>query len=94
MEQEIGLWTSKEQKILNDPYFQVLRITERYYELKSRNTGHFWIIQKQYTGKYPVVLYHKHSDKITYYHRHRNTYSVRDAVAEIKEHDQYIANCC
>lgn len=30
MEQEVDLWTRKELQILNDPYFQVLRITERY----------------------------------------------------------------
>lgn len=30
MEQEVDLWTRKELQTLNDPYLQVLRITERY----------------------------------------------------------------
>ena len=33
------IWTPKEQKMLQDTYFEILRITEEYYELKSKNTG-------------------------------------------------------
>jgi hypothetical protein len=83
-------WTPKEQKKLKDTYFEILRITEEYYELQSKNTGHLWIIKKQCIGRYPVILYHKHSKKISYYHKQRGVCTVSEAIKTIKEHDEYM----
>lgn len=90
MGQEAIIWTQKEKRKLSDTYFKILQITEKYYELQSKNTGHHWIVKKICTGKYPVVLYHKHSRKNTYYHKQCGVYTVTQAINEIKKHDQYI----
>jgi len=91
MERE-KLWTKKEKKELNDIYFKILRITREYYEIQSRNTGHLWIIKKQYTNGYFVTLYHKHSQKILYYHKQCNLSTVGQGIKIIKKHDRYIQN--
>lgn len=61
---------------LNDGYFKIIRITDDYIELRSRNTWHCWIIKKEIINvKYPYSIYHRH--RITdYYHRHWQTYSL------------------
>lgn len=83
-------WTKDERQSLKDVYFEVLRITDRYYELKSRNTGHYWIIIKQQAGDFPVILYHKHTGSIAYYHKQCGVYTVKQALIKIKKHDTYV----
>lgn len=77
------IWTKDERKSLKDIYFEVLRITDRYYELRSRNTGHQWIIIKQRTGNYSIILYHKHTRDVAYYHRQCGTHTVKQAITFI-----------
>ena len=84
------IWTKDERKSLKDIYFEVLRITDRYYQLRSRNTGHQWIIIKQRTGNYSIILYHKHTRDVAYYHRQCGTHTVKQAITIIKKHDTYV----
>ena len=84
------VWTQKEKRELNNPYFKLLKVTEEYYELQSKNTGHLWIIKKQSFGHHRIILYHKHADKKPYYHKQCCTYTVKKAINIIERHDSYI----
>ena len=56
--------SEKEKKLVQDPYFQVLRLIEDYdedyVELKSKCTVHCWAIRRKGDT---VVLFHKHGVK-------------------------------
>nr|DAV34582.1 MAG TPA: hypothetical protein [Caudoviricetes sp.] len=56
--------SEKEKKLVQDPYFQVLRLIEDYdedyVELKSKCTVHCWAIRRKGDN---VVLFHKHDVK-------------------------------
>lgn len=72
--------------------FKLIRETEDYIEFQSYSTKHCWIIHKHHfsTLSYPILIYHKHSIKDPYYHKHWQTYSVRKAVESIIKHDEYV----
>jgi len=36
------------------------------------------------------MIYHKHSRKTEYYHKHWKTWSVASAVESIKQHERYV----
>lgn len=77
-----------QQVSLNE--FVILKQTNYYIELISKNTGHCWTIYKHGSSdKYPVWLYHKHSQKDQCYHLQRKKGSVKAAIKEIQVHDQY-----
>lgn len=40
------MFTRKEKNILYDPYFEVIRETEQFIEVRSANTGHCWSVFK------------------------------------------------
>lgn len=85
------MFTRKDTSLLEQPYFQVIRITENYYEIQSRNSKHCWIIQKSYSqDRRPVQIYHKHTIKTAYYHNHAYAINVKHAVKLIKGHDDYV----
>ena len=85
------MFTNYEKKLLGDDYFTIIREEEKFIELKSKNTGHCWMIFKQtYNKDRPVVLYHKHTADTKWYHEHWKTYTVKKAVASIKSHDGYV----
>lgn len=48
--------TEREKKLVQDPYFQVLRLIEDYVEVKSKCTMHCWAIRRKGNN---VVLFHK-----------------------------------
>lgn len=80
-----------ELKLINTPYFQIIRHTDDFIEIQSRNTKHCWIINKsQYLDKAPILIYHKHTFKTLYYHKHGYAYSVKSAIQSIKRHDAYV----
>ncbi len=55
------------------------------------NTKHCWIICKNQDSKdRAIMIYHKHSRKTEYYHRHWKTWSVESAVESIKQHAKYV----
>ena len=85
------MFTNYEKKLLGGGYFTIIREEERFIELKSKNTGHCWLIFKQtYNKDRPVVLYHKHTSTTKHYHKHWQTWNVKMAVNTIKEHDDYV----
>lgn len=85
------MFTKKEKRVIGEGYFTIIRETERYIEFFSNNTKHCWIICKNPDGTdKPVIIYHKHSRKTGYYHRHWKTWSVVKAVESIKQHDRYV----
>lgn len=87
------MFTKKEKRLIGEGYFTIIRETEWYIEILSNNTKHCWIICKNLNGRdLPVILYHKHSQKIKYYHKHWKTWSVPQAVESIKRHDTYVLN--
>ncbi len=87
---KIVVWTQREKRELSNPYFKLLKVTEEYYELQSKNTGHLWIVKKQYFRQPHIMLYHKHSKKIPYYHKQCKIYTVKQAINIIEKHDRYI----
>lgn len=44
------MFSRKEQQLFAAPYFRLIRRTDNFYEIQSKNTGHFWIIQKNRAG--------------------------------------------
>ena len=87
------MFSRKEQRLLSAPYFRLIRQTDNFYEIQSKNTGHFWIIQKnRISQRYPVAVYHKHTQNTPYYHRHGQSYTVSSALQQIESHDIYQMN--
>lgn len=85
------MFTKKEKRLVGEGCFTIIRETERYIEFLSNSTKHCWIICKNPDGTdKPVMIYHKHSRKTEYYHRHWKTWSVARAVESIKQHDRYV----
>lgn len=85
------MFTNTEKGLIDKAYFKVIRETEGFIEVISKNTKHCWIIQKRLNhGKRKIYLYHKHSTKDAYYHQHRRTFTVKQAVDDIKGHDEYV----
>lgn len=87
------MFTKKEKRLIGEGYFTIIRETEWYIEILSKNTKHCWIICKNLNGRdLPVIIYHKHSQKTKYYHKHWKTWSIPKAVESIKQHDTYVLN--
>ena len=85
------MFTSKEKKMLGGGYFTIIREDERFIEVKSKCTGHYWMVfKKTYDQDKPIVLYHKHSLTDNWYHEHWKTWTVSAAVQNIKSHDEYV----
>lgn len=87
------IFTRKEYALINSSYFRIIRETENYLEFQSKNTNHCWIIQKhsfESSKKHPIFIYHKHSPKTPYYHKHWECYTVTQAIESIKSHDKYV----
>lgn len=85
------MFTRKEEQLFHDPYFSIIRETEQYVEVRSRNTGHCWnIFKNTFEARQQVILYHKHTEQAKYYHKHRECRTVTEAIDQIKGHDSYI----
>lgn len=85
------MFTRKEKNMLYDPYFEMIRETEQFIEVRSANTGHCWSVFKNiYNAPRKITLYHKHKQSDRYFHQHRVCRTVVDAVSEIKSHDEYV----
>ena len=80
-----------EKKLIDKNYFDVLQRTEDYIEIKSKNTKHCWVIHKHsFADKRKIYLYHKHSMNVRFYHQHKRTFTVKQAIENIKGHDEYV----
>ena len=85
------MFTRKEHRFFNDPYFKIVREEQQYIEVQSVNTGHCWnVFKNQFEPTCKVKLYHKHKSTDQYYHEHRQCRTVAEAIKEIKEHDEYV----
>lgn len=85
------MFTRKEEQLLHDSYFSIIRETEQYVEVRSKNTGHCWnILKNTFEAKQQVTLYHKHAEQTKYYHKHRECRTVMEAIDQIKDHDSYV----
>lgn len=84
------VWTKKDQRQIEEQYFKVIKITDRYCEIMSLNTEHCWIIYKSILNSGTIVLYHKHSLRHPYYHKHWEASSVVQIISSIKNHDKYV----
>ena len=52
------MFTRKEKNMLYDPYFEVIRETEQFIEVRSANTGHCWSVFKNiYNAPRKITLY-------------------------------------
>lgn len=92
---EMPIFTRKEYSLIKTGYFNLLRETESYLEFQSKNTKHCWIIYKHSfdsSKQHPIFIYHKHTIKTEYYHKHWECYTVAQAVKSIKGHDEYVLN--
>lgn len=90
---EAVMFTPKECRLLSAPYFRLIRQTDAFYEIQSKNTGHFWIIKKPQTAQQnPIIIYHKHTRETPYYHKHGKAWNVQSALQQIKSHDVYQMN--
>ena len=87
------MFTNYEKRLLGGGYFYIIREEEKYIEVKSKSTGHCWMIfKKTYDQDKPVVLYHKHKADDEWYHEHWRTWTVKAAVQSIKSHDAYVVS--
>ena len=76
--------------LISEEYFEIINITSCYIELRSKCTGHCWIIHKMgYSDKFPYWLYHKHKKNVQCYHLQRKKCSIKSAIKEIENHDVY-----
>ncbi len=73
-------------------YFNIIKDVDEFLEIQSINTGHYWIIKKlpYFSFKLHIQVYHKHSLKNPYYHKHSQHFNIEQAIHQIKEHDKYI----
>lgn len=80
------------EELKQNENYQFIRMTDDYFEFRSRNSGHCWIIKKEpgsFGLRYPYTIYHKHKTT-DYYHRHWQSYSVEKCVESITDHDNYV----
>lgn len=87
------MFNQPDNKLLSSSYFTMIRQTEDYVEIQSKNTKHCWIIRKQsFSNTAPILIYHKHASSDSYYHKHRYSHSVKSAIQQIKNHDDFVLN--
>ena len=79
------MFTPTEYEIMTLPYFNVISDEPDFFEIQSKNTGHFWAIMPY--GRY-TRLWHKYHKEDEYHHQ-IDTMCVLDAVLEIVCHDDY-----
>ena len=58
--------------------------------LRSKTTGHEWIIISPYDGSACEIL-HRHSARYAFHHQRGKYLSMQTALAYIKEHDNWFA---
>ena len=86
-------FTKKEEKLLHNSYFKIIKETDFIIELVSVNTGHCWnIFKNTIERRTKVVLYYKHKVQDSYYQEYRTCRTVGEAIEEIMAYDEYILN--
>ena len=83
-------FNKKDMELISKDYFEIIKAAPCYIELRSKCTGHCWIIHKMgYSDKFPYWLYHKYKIEDQYYHLQRKKGSIKSIIEEIKEHDLF-----
>ena len=89
------MFTKDDFRKLDKTYFEVIRKTAYYLDLKSKNTGHSWSIYyyELDMSHYSLVVRHKHHDKDDYHMQLRcHPRTVKEAQDLIKQHDTWHLN--
>ena len=83
-------FNKRDMELISKEYFEIIKTAPCYIELRSKCTGHCWIIYKMgYSDKFPYWLYHKHKSEELCYHLQRKKNSIISITKEIEKHDMY-----
>lgn len=83
-------FNKRDMELISKDYFEIIKVSPCYIELRSKCTGHCWIIHKMgYSDKFPYWLYHKHESTDLCYHLQRKKLCIRTVIEEIQKHDFY-----
>lgn len=86
------MFDPRDMRWVDPEYFQVIRRTEWDIEIKSRCTGHYWML---HCTDAPIPggceVFHRHHKNFPYHHQW-SVCSIHQAVKYIKEHDVYQLN--
>lgn len=83
-------FNKRDMELISKEYFEIIKRASCYIELRSKCTGHCWIIYKPgYAEKYNFWLYHKHGKEDQCYHLHRRKKHLEMVIREIQNHDLY-----
>ena len=83
-------FNKRDMELISKEYFEIIKTAPCYIELRSKCTGHCWIIHKMgYSDKFLYWLYHKYSREKQCYHLQRKKGSIKSTIKEIFEHDLY-----
>lgn len=82
--------TNEEMHLLHQQdYFTIISVRPDRYEIKSNNTGHYWLLCKRNEGKLRFVsLYHKHHSEDKY-HYQTDCPNILESVIYIADHDEF-----
>lgn len=84
--------SEEEKRALSSKYFEIFVVDDYDVVLKSRNTGHYWVIRcTGELGPQSVIIFHKHHLKDEY-HLHEKTGSLQEAIRRIQGHDRFQLN--
>jgi len=87
------MFSNKELSLIHNRYFNIIKEIDNYIEFQSKDTKHCWIIHKHnFNDKMAIYIYHKHYIHIKYYHKHWQTYTVKQAIESIIKHDSFVLN--
>ena len=86
------MFSEQELASLDRSYFSVICADAYDVTVISKNTGHTWYIQNaEYPEKGSCIIFHKHKTSHPY-HQHGRARSLRRAVRDIKQHDEFQLN--
>ena len=81
------MFTRKEKNMLYDPYFEVIRETEQFIEVRSANTGHCWSVFKNiYNAPRKITLYSGDVDRNTEKARRYCRFAVDQGAIPLAAH--------
>ena len=80
---------SKDLKLLDKNYFDIIATSTYYVVLRSKNTGHLWhLLERDLNGHKSLVISHSHHASSPY-HLQTNKPSIEACCEYIKNHDVY-----
>ena len=84
-------WRKSDIALICNGYFDIVRITDTYIEILSKNTCHSWILQRRQDIAFPsyIIIHHRHKNQ-KYHHKHGLKRTVREGLEIIKRHDNWV----